>query len=171
MTSDAQMLADPAIATNATVEVSAASVWFGPKVALSELTCSFGPGVSGLLGPNGAGKTTLMRAITGMIAVSEGTVRVNGLDPRRDRSVHGSMALVPEDEAVPTGLTARQLVRYVATCEGSPTETRPNSRCRLLTCSTSPTGRSTPSARGCDSAPRSPPRSSPSPMFSCSMSR
>ena len=114
MTSDAQMLADPAIATNATVEVSAASVWFGPKVALSELTCSFGPGVSGLLGPNGAGKTTLMRAITGMIAVSEGTVRVNGLDPRRDRSVHGSMALVPEDEAVPTGLTARQLVRYVA---------------------------------------------------------
>ena len=114
MTSDAQMLADPAIATNATVEVSAASVWFGPKGALSELTCSFGPGVSGLLGPNGAGKTTLMRAITGMIAVSEGTVRVNGLDPRRDRSVHGSMALVPEDEAVPTGLTARQLVRYVA---------------------------------------------------------
>lgn len=114
MTSDPQMLADPAIATNATVEVSAASVWFGPKVALSELTCSFGPGVSGLLGPNGAGKTTLMRAITGMITVNEGTVRVNGLDPRRDRSVHGSMALVPEDEAVPAGLTARQFVRYVA---------------------------------------------------------
>lgn len=114
MTSDPKMLADPAIATNATVEVSAASVWFGPKVALSELSCSFGPGVSGLLGPNGAGKTTLMRAITGMITVNEGRVRVNGLDPRRDRSVHGSMALVPEDEAVPTGLTARQLVRYVA---------------------------------------------------------
>jgi len=70
--------------------------------------------VSGLLGPNGAGKTTLMRAITGMISVNEGAVRVNGLDPRRDRSVHDSMALVPEDEAVPTGLTARQLVRYVA---------------------------------------------------------
>jgi len=114
MTSDPQMLADPAIATDATVEVNAASVWFGPKVALSELTCSFGPGVSGLLGPNGAGKTTLMRAITGMISVNEGAVRVNGLDPRRDRSVHDSMALVPEDEAVPTGLTARQLVRYVA---------------------------------------------------------
>ncbi len=114
MTSGPEMLADPAIAADATVEVNAASVWFGPKVALSELTCSFGPGVSGLLGPNGAGKTTLMRAITGMTAVNEGTVRVNGHDPRRDRSVHGAMALVPEDEAVPTGLTARQLVRYVA---------------------------------------------------------
>ncbi len=114
MTSGPEMLADPAIAADATVEVNAASVWFGPKVALSELTCSFGPGVSGLLGPNGAGKTTLMRAITGMTAVNEGTVRVNGHDPRRDRSVHAAMALVPEDEAVPTGLTARQLVRYVA---------------------------------------------------------
>jgi ABC-2 type transport system ATP-binding protein len=114
MTSDPRTLVDPAIATDATVEVNAASVWFGPKVALSELTCSFGPGVSGLLGPNGAGKTTLMRAITGMISVNEGAVRVNGLDPRRDRSVYNSMALVPEDEAVPTGLTARQLVRYVA---------------------------------------------------------
>lgn len=114
MTSGPEILADPAIAADATVEVNAASVWFGPKVALSELTCSFGPGVSGLLGPNGAGKTTLMRAITGMTAVNEGTVRVNGHDPRRDRSVHGAMALVPEDEAVPTGLTARQLVRYVA---------------------------------------------------------
>ena len=105
---------DPALATDATVEVNALSVWFGPKVALSELTCSFGPGVSGLLGPNGAGKTTLMRAITGLVGVNEGTVRVTGRDPRRDRSVHAAMALVPEDEAVPGGLTARQLVRYMA---------------------------------------------------------
>ncbi len=111
---NANMLDDPALASDATVEVDAASVWFGPKVALSELTCSFGPGVSGLLGPNGAGKTTLMRAITGMIAVNEGTVKVIGRDPRRDRSVHAAMALVPEDEAVPGGLTARQLVHYMA---------------------------------------------------------
>ncbi len=105
---------DPALAAAATVEVNAVSVWFGPKVALSELTCSFGPGVSGLLGPNGAGKTTLMRAIAGLTSVNEGTVRIKGLDPRSDRAVHRSMALVPEDEAVPGGLTARQLVRYMA---------------------------------------------------------
>jgi ABC-2 type transport system ATP-binding protein len=107
-------LHDPAFATDATVTVDAVSVWFGPKVALSELSCSFGPGVSGLLGPNGAGKTTLMRAMTGLVGVNEGTVRVHQLDPRRDRSVHARMALVPEDEAVPAGLTARQFVSYVA---------------------------------------------------------
>lgn len=105
---------DPAFAVDATVEIADVSVWFGPKVALSELSCSFGPGVTGLLGPNGAGKTTLMRAMTGLIGVNQGTVRVEERDPRRDRQVHGRMALVPEDEAVPTGLTARQLVRYSA---------------------------------------------------------
>jgi ABC-2 type transport system ATP-binding protein len=105
---------DPAFVVDATVEIANVSVWFGPKVALSELSCSFGPGVTGLLGPNGAGKTTLMRAMTGMVGVNQGAVRIEGRDPRRDRAVHERMALVPEDEAVPSGLSARQLVGYVA---------------------------------------------------------
>jgi ABC-2 type transport system ATP-binding protein len=110
--------ADPAFAPDATVVVSEVSMWFGQKVALSELSCSFGPGVTGLLGPNGAGKTTLMRAITGLHGVNTGMVRVSGLDPRRDREVQRSVALVPEEEAVPAALTARQLVRYVAALHG-----------------------------------------------------
>jgi ABC-2 type transport system ATP-binding protein len=109
---------DPAFAADATVEVSELSVWFGPKVALSELSCSFGPGVTGLLGPNGAGKTTLMRALTGLLGPNAGTVRVEGRDPRADREVQRSLAMVPEDEAVPAALTARQLVRYVADLHG-----------------------------------------------------
>jgi ABC-2 type transport system ATP-binding protein len=109
---------DPAFAPHPTVEVTNTSVWFGQKVALSELSCSFGAGVTGLLGPNGAGKTTLMRAITGLIPVNQGVVRVDGRNPRTDRGVHARMALVPEDEAVPAGLTARQLVRYVADLNG-----------------------------------------------------
>jgi ABC-2 type transport system ATP-binding protein len=59
-----------------------------------------------------------MRAITGLLGVNRGRVRVEGLDPRRDRRVHGRMALVPEDEAVPAGLTARQFVRYIADLHG-----------------------------------------------------
>ena len=105
---------DPAFVAQPTVVVSGLSVFFGPKVALSELSCSFGPGVTGLLGPNGAGKTTLMRAVTGLLSVSAGRVWVAGGDPRRDRAVQGHIGLVPEDEAVPGGLTPRELARYRA---------------------------------------------------------
>ena len=136
------------------------SVWFGPKVALSELSCSFGPGVTGLLGPNGAGKTTLMRAMTGLVGVNQGTVRIEGRDPRRDRRVHGRMALVPEDEAVPAGLTARQFVRYVADLHGVADRDAPDSALRTVGDARRrrPAGRRR-SARACASAPRSPPRS------------
>jgi ABC-2 type transport system ATP-binding protein len=109
---------DPAFVADAKVEVDDVSVWFGQKVALSELSCSFGPGVTGLLGPNGAGKTTLMRAIVGLVGVNQGAVRVDGRDPRQDRSVQHEIAIVPEDEAVPPALTARQFVRYVADLHG-----------------------------------------------------
>jgi ABC-2 type transport system ATP-binding protein len=105
---------DPAFVADPTVVVSGVSVFFGPKVALSELSCSFGAGVTGLLGPNGAGKTTLMRAVTGLLSVSAGRVWVAGGDPRHDRGVQGHIGLVPEDEAVPGGLTPRQLARYRA---------------------------------------------------------
>ena len=123
---------DPAFAVDATVDVAEVSVWFGPKVALSELSCSFGPGVTGLLGPNGAGKTTLMRAITGLVGVNQGTVRIEGRDPRRDRAVHSRMALVPEDEAVPAGLTARQFVRYVADLHGVADRNAPENALRAV---------------------------------------
>lgn len=109
---------DPAFVAPASVQVAAVSVWFGAKVALSEVSCSFGPGVTGLLGPNGAGKTTLMRAVTGLIGVDTGAVRVLGEDPRRRRSVQRHIALVPEDEAVPVALSPRQLARYRARLHG-----------------------------------------------------
>lgn len=108
-------MTDPAFAAEATVVLRETSVWFGQKVALSELSCSFGPGITGLLGPNGAGKTTLMRAVTGLIPVNQGSVLVDGRDPRRDRGVQSVISLVPEDEAISSGLTARQFVQYVAT--------------------------------------------------------
>jgi ABC-2 type transport system ATP-binding protein len=118
--------ADPAFVAEATVAVQGVSVWFGHKVAVTELSCSFGAGVTGLLGPNGAGKTTLMRTMVGMLPVNEGSVRVLGGDPLRDRAVQRSIALVPEDEAVPAALTARRFVRYTAALHRVPDPARPD---------------------------------------------
>ena len=105
---------DPASAANATVVVQGASKWFGTKVAVSDVSCSFGPGITGLLGPNGAGKTTLMRMITGLLKPSEGSVSVFGTDPRKDPQVYRRIGFVPEEDAVYAHLSARELVRYAA---------------------------------------------------------
>lgn len=101
-----------------TIEVNALSKWFGPKVAVSEVTIGFGPGITGLLGPNGAGKTTLMRVISGLQKPSQGTISVLGVDPRKDSSVYREIALVPEDEAVYERLTGRAFVELAAKLAG-----------------------------------------------------
>lgn len=102
------------------VVLQAVSRWFGQKVAVSELTAEFGPGVTGLLGPNGAGKTTLLRVLTGLIRPSEGTVSVFGIDPRTDPSIYHRVALVPEDENVYGFLSALEFVAHNARLQKLP---------------------------------------------------
>ena len=114
------MTANPALVDDATVAVRDLSRWFGQKVAVSNVTCSFGPGVTGLLGPNGAGKTTLLRMLTGLISPSEGELTVLGKNPRRSHQVYERVALVPEEDAVYGFLTGRQYVEYAATLAGVP---------------------------------------------------
>jgi ABC-2 type transport system ATP-binding protein len=105
---------DPARAASPTVAVQGVSKWFGTKVAVSDVSCSFGAGITGLLGPNGAGKTTLLRMITGLLRPSEGSVSVFGTDPRKEAAVYRRIGFVPEDDAVYGHLSVRQLVRYAA---------------------------------------------------------
>lgn len=97
-----------------TVTTTSLSKWFGPKVAVSEVTIGFGPGVTGLLGPNGAGKTTLMRVVAGLQRPSQGEVSVLGENPRKTPAIYKKMALVSEDEAIYERLTARQFIILAA---------------------------------------------------------
>jgi len=109
----------PSWVSEPTIEVREVSKWFGQKVAVSDLTCAFGPGVTGLLGPNGAGKTTLLRLIVGLLSPSDGTVTVLGKDPRRTPEVYRSLAMVPEEDAVYGFQTAREFVGYAAVLSGT----------------------------------------------------
>jgi len=112
----------PAFAPEPTVVVDRVSKWFGQKVAVSDLSCSFGQGLTGLLGPNGAGKTTLLRMIAGLLRPSDGSINLLGADPRQDPSVYRSVGLVPEEDAVYGFLTARQFVRYATQLSGAGAE-------------------------------------------------
>ena len=113
------MIDSPAWVPSPTVEIRSVSKWFGQKVAVSDLSCAFGPGITGLLGPNGAGKTTLLRLLTGLTRPSDGEVRVLGVDPRQDPSVYRLIAMVPEEDAVYGFLTGRELVAYAAALSGA----------------------------------------------------
>jgi len=61
--------------------VSGATVRFGGIHALTDADFAIAKGsVTALIGPNGAGKTTMLNAITGMVAISDGEIRLDGTD-------------------------------------------------------------------------------------------
>jgi ABC-2 type transport system ATP-binding protein len=67
------------------VDVNHLEVIFGEIRALDDVTLNVNYGeVVALLGPNGAGKTTLVETLLGFRSPSAGTVRLHGLDPKRD---------------------------------------------------------------------------------------
>jgi ABC-2 type transport system ATP-binding protein len=77
--------------------------------------------VFGFLGPNGAGKTTTIRLLLDLIRPSGGTVRVLGLDPRRDGvALRRRMGYLPGDLRLYERLTARELLTYFARLRGLP---------------------------------------------------
>lgn len=67
----------------ATVEMRHLTRRFGSIVAVRDLNLRIAQGeVFGLLGPNGSGKTTTIRMLCGLLAPSEGTAIVAGVDVR-----------------------------------------------------------------------------------------
>jgi ABC-2 type transport system ATP-binding protein len=71
--------------------------------------------VYGLLGPNGAGKTTAIRAITTLLPVAAGMVRVFGLDPAHDpMGVRRLLGYVPQQLSADSSLTGRENVAMFA---------------------------------------------------------
>jgi ABC-2 type transport system ATP-binding protein len=69
--------------------------------------------VVGLLGKNGAGKTTLIRIAMGLIETQQGSVRVFGLDPRKDAvEVKRRIGYVSEDQILPSHLTVARIVGF-----------------------------------------------------------
>lgn len=67
--------------------------------------------VVGLLGKNGAGKTTLMRIAMGMIEPQQGSVRLFGMDPRREPlEVKRRVGYVSEDQILPPFLRVEEVI-------------------------------------------------------------
>lgn len=90
------------------------SKWFGPVVAVSDVSFTIGAGVTSILGPNGAGKSTVMRLLCGLTKPSTGMVRVYGQDPRVNPGIYRELGLVPQQESVIEPITCLQFVTLAA---------------------------------------------------------
>src|SRR5262245_47671131 len=63
----------------------------------------------GFLGPNGAGKTSTMRMIGGVSPVSDGTLRVLGLDQKTDGpQIRARLGVIPQTDTLDSELSVRE---------------------------------------------------------------
>jgi ABC-2 type transport system ATP-binding protein len=80
--------------------------------------------IVGFLGPNGAGKTTTIKMITGLLKITSGTVRVDGLDNRTQLvQVKRKLGYMSQKFSLYPLLTARENIEFFGGISGlSPRE-------------------------------------------------
>jgi len=107
MNSTVEMAAAPtsaAIAASAHLELHQVSLSYGQVRALQDVSLRVDSGsVVALIGANGAGKSSTLRAITGLSAVRDGQVLLNGADVTgiaAHKLVEMGVAMVPEGRHV-----------------------------------------------------------------------
>ncbi len=66
------------------IELSGVSHRYGERMVLRDVDLLLGERRIGVVGANGSGKSTLARLLNGLVVPTSGTVRVDGLDTRRD---------------------------------------------------------------------------------------
>jgi lipooligosaccharide transport system ATP-binding protein len=94
-------------ATPPLVQAKALTKRFGDYLAVDSIDFEVRKGeVFGFLGPNGAGKTTTMRMIATVSPVSDGHLRVLGMEPAtHGPDIRARLGVVPQDDNLDTELT------------------------------------------------------------------
>lgn len=89
---------------------------YGKQLALTGVSFSLEPGVTGLLGPNGAGKTTLLRCMMGIITPSAGEVQMRG----GSKLLHREVGYLPQRFGLFKELTVHEAMTYFAVLKELP---------------------------------------------------
>jgi len=94
---------------------------FGKLTALDNVNLTVNKGeVFGYIGPNGAGKTTTIRVLLGILAATEGSAKVFGLDAWRDAvEIHRKIAYVPGDVNLWPNLTGGEVIDLFVNLRGT----------------------------------------------------
>lgn len=89
---------------------------YGNHLAVDHLSFQVEKGqIYGFLGPNGAGKSTTMNIMTGYIAASEGSVKIDGHDILKEpEEAKKSIGYLPEIPPLYTDMTVGEYLQFVA---------------------------------------------------------
>lgn len=98
------------------IETNKLTKQFGDIVAVDQLSLTVDDGeIYGFLGPNGAGKSTTINLLMDYLRPDSGTVRIYGLDPRKDgRTIRQKVGILPDGFTPYEERTAREHVKLVA---------------------------------------------------------
>jgi ABC-2 type transport system ATP-binding protein len=103
------------------VETSDLVMDFPSTRALDHLDVTVPPGVTGLVGANGAGKTTLISIMLGLLSPTSGSIRVLGLEPRKNGpELRARIGYGPERNVFPDDMRAYDYVYHLAEVKGLP---------------------------------------------------
>ena len=102
------------------IETQGLAKRFGTVDAVRDVTFTAPDGaITGLLGPNGAGKTTTLRMIATLVAPTQGSARVDGMDcGTSPLAVRSRIGVLSDARGLYGRLTARENIAYYGELRG-----------------------------------------------------
>lgn len=106
------------------IEVENLRKTYGKVVAVDDISFAVGRGeIFGIVGPNGAGKSTTVECLAGLREQDGGTVRVLGLDPRRNgRKLRERVGVQLQQAALPDDIKAWEALDMYASFYKDPAD-------------------------------------------------
>lgn len=93
------------------------------KIILDKISINLEQGkIYRLNGPNGSGKTMLLRALSGLIYPSEGTLKINNVIVTRQHEFPVSVGALIENPKFWSNYTGKEVLKYLASIQGKITE-------------------------------------------------
>ncbi len=102
------------------IEVNGLKKVYGSQVAVNGISFSVNTGeIVGFLGPNGAGKSTTMKILTGFIAATEGSVRINGKPFGPDAvALKANIGYLPENNPLYPDMYVSEYLHFAGSLNG-----------------------------------------------------
>ena len=102
------------------VKVEGLTKKYDTKAVVDNLSFEIKEGeILGLRGPNGAGKSTTMNMLCSLIKPNQGTIKMFGLDPKKDtKTIKSKIGYIPQELAIHENLKAWENVELFTSLYG-----------------------------------------------------